>query len=81
MTLLLIIIFPSHYFIPVHYVGLVYEGNDKVYAKQLFGSTNYSYTKPKTNFIQKLLTRAERKKRKKLKKIIVMVLLKLYVLL
>lgn len=61
-----ITIFPSHYFIPVHYVGLVYEGNDKVYAKQLFGSTNYSYTKPKTNFIQKLLTRAERKNRKKL---------------
>lgn len=42
-----ITIFPSHYFIPVHFEGMVYDGKDKVYAKQLFGSTQKSYHKAK----------------------------------
>lgn len=60
-----IVIFPSHYFIPVHFKGLVYEGNDKIYAKQLFGSTHSSYIKPKNNFIKKIIERSERKEKKK----------------
>lgn len=39
-------IFPSHYFIPVHYTGCIYKGHDKVYAKQLFGSTNAVFSNP-----------------------------------
>ena len=38
-----IIIFPSHYFIPVHFEGEFYTGEEKVYAKELFGSTRNSY--------------------------------------
>ena len=45
-----ITIFPSYYFVPVHYLGPVYEGPGPVYAKQLFGSTRSSHyggrTKP-----------------------------------
>lgn len=36
-----IVIFPSHYFIPNHYNGQSYTGNDKIYADQLWGSTSY----------------------------------------
>lgn len=36
-------IFPSHYFIPEHFSGLVYKGQGPVYANQLWGSTNNSY--------------------------------------
>ncbi|KMS53440.1 mannosyltransferase [Novosphingobium barchaimii LL02] len=32
-------IYPSHYFIPRHFTGVKYEGSDKVYAHQLWGST------------------------------------------
>lgn len=32
-------IYPSHYFIPRHYTGIEYEGNETVYAKQYWGST------------------------------------------
>lgn len=32
-------ILPSHYFIPQHFTGVTYEGNDPVYAYQLWGST------------------------------------------
>ena len=32
-------VYPSHYFIPRHYTGLQYEGNDKIYAEQYWGST------------------------------------------
>lgn len=32
-------IYPSHYFIPRHYSGLEYDGDDKIYAKQYWGST------------------------------------------
>ena len=39
-------IFPSHYFIPDHYTGHRFEGNDKVYAYQLFAETTKSYKMP-----------------------------------
>ena len=32
-------VYPSHYFIPRHYTGLQYEGDDKIYAEQYWGST------------------------------------------
>ena len=35
-------VYPSHYFIPRHYSGLEYSGNDKVYCKQYWGSTHTS---------------------------------------
>ncbi|HUD28616.1 MAG TPA: glycosyltransferase [Novosphingobium sp.] len=38
-------IYPSHYFIPRHFTGITYEGADKVYAHQLWGSTLRSYEK------------------------------------
>ena len=38
-----IVVFPSHYFIPIHFDGFVYPGTDKIYAKQLFGSTRDVY--------------------------------------
>ena len=36
-------IFPSHYFIPEHYKGGTYSGTDKVYARQLWGTTKRAY--------------------------------------
>jgi mannosyltransferase OCH1-like enzyme len=36
-------IFPSHYFIPEHFSGLVYKGQGPVYANQMWGSTKKSY--------------------------------------
>ena len=36
-------IFPSHYFNPVHLTGLKYEGTDKIYANQMWGSTRRCY--------------------------------------
>lgn len=36
-------IYPSHYFIPEHFSGLCYEGTGRVYARQLWGSTNGTY--------------------------------------
>jgi mannosyltransferase OCH1-like enzyme len=36
-------IYPSHYFIPRHQTGLVYQGADPVYADQLWGSTFGTY--------------------------------------
>jgi mannosyltransferase OCH1-like enzyme len=38
-------IYPSHYFIPRHYSGLEYNGNETVYAKQYWGSTETSQGK------------------------------------
>jgi mannosyltransferase OCH1-like enzyme len=32
-------IYPSHYFIPRHYSGLQYQGKDKIYAMQYWGTT------------------------------------------
>lgn len=36
-------IYPSHYFIPQHFTGLLYEGNGPIYAHQLWGSTRQAY--------------------------------------
>lgn len=36
-------ILPSHYFIPEHFTGLVYDGPGPVYARQFWGSTTKSY--------------------------------------
>ena len=36
-------IYPSHYFIPRHFTGQTYQGNDPIYADQLWGSTKRSY--------------------------------------
>jgi mannosyltransferase OCH1-like enzyme len=36
-------IYPSHYFIPRHFTGVEYSGDDAVYAKQLWGSTIRGY--------------------------------------
>jgi len=37
--------FPSHYFVPNHYMGAPYTGSGKVYAKQMWGSTLGTYNK------------------------------------
>lgn len=36
-------VFPSHYFIPEHYKGERYDGPDRIYARQLWGSTLRAY--------------------------------------
>lgn len=36
-------IYPSHYFIPRHFTGQVYEGSGPIYADQLWGSTLTAY--------------------------------------
>jgi hypothetical protein len=36
-------IFPSHYFIPEHFAGEKYKGNDKIYARQYWGTTTRCY--------------------------------------
>lgn len=36
-------IYPSHYFIPQHFTGQLYAGQDAVYAQQLWGSTLRTY--------------------------------------
>jgi mannosyltransferase OCH1-like enzyme len=36
-------VLPSHTFLPIHYTGHKYEGHDKVYAYQEWGSTKQSY--------------------------------------
>ena len=32
-------IFPSHYFIPEHYTGVKYKGDDKIFSRHYYGST------------------------------------------
>lgn len=61
-------IFPSHYFIPVHYTGHTYSGNEKIYAQQLFGSTNTLISKPEypsLNIIEKFQYFLDKRKSKK----------------
>lgn len=36
-------IFPSYCILPIHHTGLIYEGHRKVYAHQVWGSSNGSY--------------------------------------
>jgi len=36
-------IFPSYYFLPVHYTGIEYNGHSKIYAYQEWGSTKKNY--------------------------------------
>jgi mannosyltransferase OCH1-like enzyme len=36
-------VYPSHYFIPQHFTGLRYQGQDAVYAHQIWGSTRGVY--------------------------------------
>jgi hypothetical protein len=36
-------IYPSHYFIPEHYTGKKYSGNDKIYAEHMWGTTKRLY--------------------------------------
>jgi hypothetical protein len=38
-----VVVFPSYYFLPIHYSGLTYEGHGKVYAHQEWGSTRQHY--------------------------------------
>lgn len=38
-------IFPSHYFIPEHFTGEIYNGDGKVYCHQMFGTTTNAYKK------------------------------------
>lgn len=38
-----ITIFPSHYFIPEHFKGEAYAGPDRIYARQLWGTTLRAY--------------------------------------
>jgi len=38
-----IVIFPSHYLIPVHFTGVSYAGEGPVFAKQMFGTTQGLY--------------------------------------
>jgi mannosyltransferase OCH1-like enzyme len=40
-------IFPSYYFIPIHFTGVSYSGHGKVYAYQEWGSTKQNYDKMK----------------------------------
>ena len=40
-----ITIFPSYYFLPVHFSGQIYTGHGKVYAHQEWGSTKKNYDK------------------------------------
>ena len=36
-------IFPSYFFLPIHYTGVKYEGHKKIYAYQEWGSTKNNY--------------------------------------
>jgi len=38
-----VVVFPSHFFLPIHHSGLRYQGHKKVYAYQEWGSTKNNY--------------------------------------
>ena len=39
-------VYPSFYFIPVHFTGMTYIGHKRVYAHQIWGNTKSLYDKP-----------------------------------
>lgn len=39
-------VYPSFYFIPVHFTGMAYVGHKRVYAHQIWGNTKSLYDKP-----------------------------------
>ena len=39
-------VYPSFYFIPVHFTGMTYVGHKRVYAHQIWGNTKSLYDKP-----------------------------------
>ena len=55
-------IFPSHLFIPEHYKGHKYTGPDKIYARQMWGSTTRSYPY-REGFDKEIKAEADRKTR------------------
>jgi mannosyltransferase OCH1-like enzyme len=56
-------VFPSHTFIPVHPSGRVYDGPEKVYAFQLFGTTRGAYAEDRRAGLAKWFsTRSQKKK-------------------
>lgn len=55
-----IVIFPSFTFIPIHYLGEVYNGPGKVYARQMFGSTTNGY-QPSQSIIDRIRGRSMRR--------------------
>jgi hypothetical protein len=52
-----ITIFPSHYFIPIHFTGDTYTGRDKPYAVQLWGTTS-EWMQTETNYLEKWMQQA-----------------------
>lgn len=54
-----IVIWPSHYLIPVHFTGVTYNGSGKIYAEQYFASTRKLYASGS------FFTRLKEKRRKK----------------
>ena len=51
-----IVIYPSYYFLPIHYTGITYTGHAKVYAFQEWGSTNESYDTMTTSNLPAILS-------------------------
>jgi predicted nuclease with TOPRIM domain len=52
-------IYPSYYFIPIHYEGLTYLGHRKVYAHQEWGSTRKIYNKMNSLILPNILKEPE----------------------
>ncbi|OOY08659.1 glycosyltransferase [Thioclava sp. F36-7] len=57
-----IVIWPSHYFIPIHFTGVEYKGNDPIYAEQYFGSTKKLYN---SSFLRKQWLKRKRRRHEK----------------
>jgi len=49
-------IFPSYFFLPIHHTGQEYQGHGKVYAHQLWGSTNFNEFDKSGNLPEQLLS-------------------------
>ena len=63
-----IIVFPSHYFAPVHFTGEQYVGSDKSYAKHMFGTTRKAY-KHSNSLAATILRRRQSRYRRKVRKL------------